>query len=120
MPKVLIVDDDRAMTALLKTMLEMEPEGFEVAVVARGGQAMEKAQANPPDVMIVDYHLHDMEGVDLIRQIRQDQGLGHTPIIMASGLDVEKEAMSAGADLFLIKPFEPGDLAGIIMQVMGS
>lgn len=119
MPKVLIVDDDRAMTSLLKTLLELEPEGFEVAVAPRGGQAIDKALADPPDIFIVDFNLTDMDGVELVSHLRQPDMFPHTPIVMASGLDVEAEAKAAGIDLFLLKPFEPGDLAGILLDLIG-
>ncbi|NJL93236.1 MAG: response regulator [Anaerolineae bacterium] len=120
MPKVLIVDDDANLTFLLKKMLEMEPEDFEVHVVRRGGQALEAAQSSQPDLIMVDYNLNDMHGTDLIKQIRADAYLASTPVILASGLDVEHEALQAGANRFLLKPFEdPGELAAIILQLIG-
>ena len=115
----MIVDDDNAMTSLLKTLLEMEPEGFEVSVAPRGGTALEKAEVDPPEIFIVDYHLNDMDGIELVGYLRGSDMFADTPIIMASGLDVEKEALAAGVDLFLIKPFEPGDLAGILLDMLG-
>ena len=120
MPKVLIVDDDANLTFLLKKMLEMEPEGFEVDVVRRGMQALSHAQNNPPDIVIVDYNLNDMHGTEVVAQLREDAALGDVRIIMASGLDVEADALDAGADLFLLKPFEdPGELGGIILDLLG-
>jgi CheY-like chemotaxis protein len=66
---------------------------------------------NPPDVFLVDYHLMDMDGVTLIKSLRSDAKFAKTPIVMASGLDVEHEALGAGANAFLTKPYEPDDLA---------
>mgnify|MGYP001324480745 CR=1 FL=1 len=108
MPKVMIVDDDRTTVKLLQTLLELD--GFEVQTVGRGMDAMPRALANRPDLVLMDYHLSDMEGVDIIREMRQNASLCDLPIVMTSGMDVEYDAMEAGASAFLLKPFEPDDL----------
>lgn len=109
MSKVMIVDDDRTSTSLLKTLLEMD--GFEVAVVDMGADAMPQATSFVPDIFLVDYHLNDMSGIDLIHELRDSSQFMNTPIVMASGRDVGKEAQAAGANLFLIKPYDPGKLS---------
>lgn len=119
MPRILVVDDDRSMTALLKTLLEMEPEGFQVEVSSTGSGVVDLAYANPPDLFMVDYNLKDMAGVELIQHLRQHTDFSTTPIVMASGLNVEKEAYAAGANLFLLKPFEPSEIAGIFLDLIG-
>ena len=116
MPKLMIIDDDRAMTSLLKTLLEME--GFDVTVVPRGMQAIEKASAEQPDAFIVDYHLTDMDGLEVVANLRNNAAFARTPIVMASGLDVEKDALSNGVDVFMLKPFEPGDLADVLSHLL--
>lgn len=117
MPKILIVDDDKAMTSLLKKLLEFEPEGFEVRVAATGEHALELAHNDPPHLFMVDYNLRDMNGLELIAAIRET--FGSVPVVMASGLDVEKEALAQGADVFIIKPFEPNDLTALFVDLMG-
>ena len=66
--KILIVDDDRTMTNLLKTLLELDD--FEVKTVNRGGDAVSQATSFQPEAFIVDFHLHDMEGGELVQQLR--------------------------------------------------
>ncbi|MBN1565048.1 MAG: response regulator [Anaerolineae bacterium] len=117
MPKVLIVDDDPTTTKLLQTLLELD--GFEVEVAARGHLAIDKAQETNPDVFLIDYYLQDMKGVELVTHLRATAQFGEAPIIMASGLDHEDEAMAAGANAFLIKPFEPNLLADIFYDLLG-
>lgn len=117
MPKIMIVDDDRTTVRLLQTLLEMD--GFEVSMASRGQQAIELAREIIPDAFLVDYHLTDMPGVELIAQLRSDSLFAATPIVMASGLDVETDALKAGADTFLVKPFEPGKLAGVFNDLIG-
>jgi DNA-binding response OmpR family regulator len=116
MSRILIVDDDKSITSLLKKLLELEPEGFQVEIASRGQQAVEQVNANPPDLIMVDRQLHDMDGIQLVAQIRkQYQDL---PIVVASGMNVEKEALQAGADHFILKPFEPGSLPALFMELM--
>jgi CheY-like chemotaxis protein len=115
--KILIVDDDRTTVKLLQTLLEMD--GFTVLVAPRGQAALEVAHESVPDIFLIDQHLADMRGVDLIAKLRVDPVFANTPIVMASGLNVEEEALQAGANLFISKPFEPGKLAGIFYGLIG-
>ncbi|NOK85980.1 MAG: response regulator [Chloroflexi bacterium AL-W] len=115
MAKVMLVDDDRTTVKLLRTLLELD--GFNVITVERGREVMDKVISFQPHLILMDYHLDDIEGTDVIKQIRA-AGLD-IPIVMASGMDVSKEAMEAGANKFLIKPFEPDELPGLIRQLIG-
>ena len=112
----MIVDDDRTTVTLLKTLLEMD--GFDVVLVPRGSMVVDKAHQEKPDIFLLDYHLADMDGTTVTRNLRADPQFAATPIIVASGLNVEDEAARAGANLFLTKPFEPGKLAGIMNQLL--
>jgi DNA-binding response OmpR family regulator len=118
LPKVMIVDDDRNTVKLLQTLLELD--GFEVAIAPRGADVMPVAEQAKPDIFLMDYHLADMDGVDVIRQLRQTEAFAKTPIVMTSGLDVEDEAREAGANTFLVKPFEPGDLPGLFNSLIAA
>jgi two-component system chemotaxis response regulator CheY len=81
---------------------------------------MPVAEQVRPDIFLMDYHLADMDGVDVIRQLRQTETFAKTPIVMTSGLDVEDEAREAGANTFLVKPFEPGDLPGLFNSLIAA
>ena len=116
MPKVMIVDDDRTTVSLLKTLLEMD--GFEVVLVPRGAMVLEKALLEIPDIFLLDYHLADMEGTTVSQTLRADSHFATTPIVMSSGLNVESEAKSAGVNAFLVKPFDPSDLANILTKLL--
>lgn len=116
--KVMIVDDDRTTVKLLQTLLELD--GFEVQVVGRGADVLPQAQVFMPDIFLMDYHLADADGVEIIRQLRASEQFASTPIIMTSGLDVEDEALSAGASTFLIKPFEPEELPGLFSRLIAG
>lgn len=118
MPKVMIVDDDRTTVKLLQTLLELD--GFEISVSGRGGDVMGLVEKVHPDLILMDYHLTDMDGVDVLRDLRATETFSKMPIVMTSGLDVEEEVMGAGATAFLVKPFEPDDLPKLFNKLLAG
>lgn len=117
MAKIMIVDDDRTTVKLLQTLLELD--GYEVSVAGRGADVLPIAEKVVPDIFLMDYHLSDMDGVDVLREMRAGGTFVNTPIIITSGLDVEAEVMEAGATAFLVKPFEPEDLPKLFQKLLG-
>lgn len=116
MAKVMIVDDDSTTVKLLETLLELE--GFEVVTARRGGDVVPLVEQSFPDIILMDYHLTDMDGVDVVRDLRGRAEFADLPIIITSGLNVESEARDAGASMFLLKPFEPDELSGLFKQLI--
>lgn len=118
MAKVMIVDDDQTTTSLLETLLELD--GFEISTVSRGGDVIARAETFLPDIFLMDYHLNDMHGVDVLRDIRKHEVLHAIPVVIASGMDVEIEVMDAGANKFLVKPFEPAELPTLFNELING
>jgi two-component system, sensor histidine kinase and response regulator len=116
--KVMVVDDDATTVALLEMLLELD--GYEVIVVRRGVDVIPEAEAKNPDIILMDFHLADMEGVAIIKDIRVHETLNAIPIIMASGMDVSEEALAAGANKFIIKPFEPSELPKLFNSLISD
>ena len=114
----MIVDNERATASLIQTLLELD--GFEVSIVARGMQVVERAQQAHPDVFLLDFKLDDIEGTEVARRLRAMPEFARTPIVMSSGLNVADEAYAAGVSLFLIKPFEPSELSGILNRLIAT
>jgi DNA-binding response OmpR family regulator len=101
------------MVALLKTLLSME--GYHVSTLLdKSGDIMENIRLAKPDVLLLDINLGDRNGLDILRQIRKLQALNHVRIIMVSGVDKREECLAAGANVFLLKPYMPNDLIGIL------
>ena len=118
MAKVLIVDDDRTTVTLLKTLLELD--GFEVRSVGNGQAVLSLVEEYRPDVILLDYHLSDIHGIEVLRDIRNSTEHATLPVIVASGLDVGDEVLAAGANRFLVKPFEPDELPGLFNDLIES
>ncbi len=118
MSKVLLVDDDRTTVKLLQTLLELD--GFEISIASRGGDVIAMVEEIQPDIILMDYHLSDMDGVDVLRDLRGMDAYVELPIVMTSGLDVEEEVIEAGANAFLVKPFEPDELPGLFHKLIAG
>jgi CheY-like chemotaxis protein len=112
----MIVDDDRTTVTLLQTLLSLD--GFDVSLVARGGDVLERARCDNPDIFLIDYHLNDMDGPEVVALLRADPAFAQSPIVVASGMNVEYEARQAGASLFLLKPLEPDTLADTLKDLL--
>jgi len=110
--RVLVVDDDRSMRSLLKAL--MSHIGHECSEAENGRAALELAARQPPDLMIVDWMMPEMDGIALIRTLRETRIGRGIYILILTSLDQEEkvlEAFAAGADDFLAKPLKPKVLA---------
>ncbi len=107
-PKVLVVEDDPEMQRALA--LNLTARGFEVTTVGDGTAALNEAAAGAPEVIILDLGLPDLDGMDIIRAIR---GYTRTPIVVLSGRSGsgdKVDALDAGADDYVTKPFDVSEL----------
>ena len=105
---ILIVEDDAAVRNLMAVTLETR--GYRYHLAQNGTEALIEATTHQPDVMLLDLGLPDMEGVDIIRKVRGWSGM---PIIVISARseDADKvEALDAGADNYLTKPFSVDEM----------
>jgi DNA-binding response OmpR family regulator len=109
MTKVLVVEDDFTMITLLSTLLKME--GYVTkALLEMNGDLLDHIRQESPDIIILDVLLGNLNGIDLVRRLRQSADLKDTKVIMVSGLDRATECREAGANDFLLKPFMPDEL----------
>lgn len=116
MTKILVVEDDRATSGLLKTVFEME--GYKPIVCADPQRVVDIVRQDRPDVIFMDVHLADTESLPLLEEIKRDEEIKHIPVVMTSGLDRSLECKEAGADSFLIKPFRPSTLVAEIQAAL--
>jgi DNA-binding response OmpR family regulator len=107
-PRVLVVEDDEDIAQVLQRSLRME--GYEVRTSADGEAALADADAFSPDVVVLDLGLPKLDGIDVARHLRAD---GDVPILMLTArdaLEARVEGLDAGADDYLVKPFERQEL----------
>jgi CheY-like chemotaxis protein len=115
MAKVLLAEDDQNMLFLLKTLLSLE--GFTVATVdVHSEDIVARARAEKPDAVLMDVHLVNKNGVEVLKEMRQDEELKNAFVVMASGMDLRERCLAAGANIFLLKPYMPDDLISALKQ----
>ncbi|WP_136610594.1 response regulator [Sinomonas albida] len=115
MKRVLVVDDEPQLLRALQ--LNLRAEGYAVAVATNGNEALRVSSSNPPDVLVLDLGLPDMEGAEVIRGIR---GWSDMPIVVLSarhGSTDKVEALDAGADDYVTKPFGLDELLARLRAV---
>jgi two-component system, OmpR family, KDP operon response regulator KdpE len=108
MTRILVIDDDPQILRTLR--INLRARGYDVDVAADGATALQTAAAQPPDLVVLDLGLPDLDGVDVIRDLRTRTA---TPIIVLSGRagSADKvQALDAGADDYVTKPFGVDEL----------
>ncbi|MFA9276292.1 MAG: MtrAB system response regulator MtrA [Rhodoluna sp.] len=116
--RILVVDDDAALAEMVGIVLE--GEGFTPSFCADGAEALAAFREHKPDLVLLDLMLPGFDGIEVCGQIRQESGV---PIIMltAKGDAADVVAgLEAGADDYMVKPFNPGELAARIRTRLRS
>lgn len=116
-PKILLVDDEAAITAMLTTFLELS--GFEVMVARSGESALAQISQSPPQLIVLDVLMPGLDGRETLRRLRKRGDW--TPVILLTQISGTAErimALDEGADDYLSKPFDPQELVVRIRAVL--
>lgn len=116
--RVLLAEDEPNIAESLTFLLGRA--GFQVSVETDGRSALQAALDSVPDVLILDVMLPEMDGYEVLRQLRSDNRTGNLPVLMltAKGQREDREtALECGADLFITKPFANADLVAAVKQL---
>ena len=119
MTKILIVEDEQALVTLLK--YNLEKQGYQTASVMDGKEAVSAAIVEKPDLILLDWMLPNVSGVDICRAMRKNYELHLVPIIMltARGDEADKvKGLSFGADDYMTKPFSVPELMARIAALL--
>lgn len=116
MPTILIVDDNQKVIDMLRRTLIYE--GYDVLVAMDGPQALAQAQSMRPDVMVLDWLMPGLDGLEVARRVSKADRI---PIIMLTAKDALEDrilGLDSGADDYLVKPFEPTELLARIRALL--
>jgi len=119
MHKVLIVDDEPFVIRMLKD--KFENAGINVVTASNGKEAVQQAQKELPHLIILDWMMPEMNGLDACQSIRANPVHAKTPIIMltAKGQEVdEKKGKTVGCDYYITKPFSPRMLLRLVQDCL--
>ncbi|MBI4138177.1 MAG: response regulator [Candidatus Wildermuthbacteria bacterium] len=122
MAKILIIEDDKFLRELISQ--KVAREGYEVLDAVDGESGLKMAQAESPDLILLDLILPGMDGFEVLSRIKGDEKTGKVPVVIISNLgqkdDVDK-GMAMGAADYLIKAhFTPGEIVEKIASVLSS
>jgi excisionase family DNA binding protein len=118
-PVVLVVDDDHGVREAVRANLELE--GYTVREAASASEGLNALEQEPPDLVLLDVMMPEVDGWEMLRQIQERFGAGAVPVIVFSGQLEERsigEAERRGARGFLGKPFDPQRLIDQAKQIL--
>jgi len=118
-PRILVVDDEPDLLELVRVSLAKA--GFQVETAATGRDAIEKLEAAPPDLLVLDLMLPDISGNEICRKVRGHPALADLPVVMLTAKSEEVDRVvgfELGADDYVAKPFSPRELALRVAAVL--
>jgi len=118
--RVLVVDDERDVVDLLKTILQVE--GFAVEIETDGRSALSRILNDPPHLILLDLMMPDLDGFELLKLLRLDPRAASVPVLIVSARTAHQdqiESLQLGADAYICKPFSPKELVRQVLQLLG-
>jgi two-component system phosphate regulon response regulator PhoB len=118
-PRILLVEDDRALVELL--VYSFEREEFDVSSTPDGEEALMMVRESPPDLVILDWMIEGISGIEVCRRLRRMPETGNVPIIMLTARGEEADrirGLQTGADDYVTKPFSPRELIARVGAVL--
>ena len=118
-PLILLAEDNEGNILTISSYLSAK--GYEVRLAKNGREALEQVQAVPPDLVLMDVQMPEMDGLEAMRKIRQMPEFATLPIIALTALAMagdKEQCLQAGANAYLSKPVRLKQLATIIQQVL--
>lgn len=119
LPNILVVEDEESLATLLQ--YNLEKEGYEVALASDGDEALLLVEEKLPDLVVLDWMLPKVSGIEVCRRLRQKPESRNVPIIMltARGEDSDRvRGLDTGADDYLVKPISMSELSARIRAVL--
>ncbi|MCO7175952.1 response regulator transcription factor [Sporolactobacillus kofuensis] len=115
--KILVVDDEPSIVTLLS--FNLKKAGYDVLTATKGTDALRLAKESRPDLMVLDLMLPEMDGMDVCKQLRQEQSF--IPILMLTAKDDELDkilGLELGADDYMTKPFSPREVVARVKAIL--
>jgi len=118
--RILVVEDDPIMRKLMQRTLTSE--GFECLLSASARDGLKMCLRDKPDLLVLDVHLPDANGIELCRKLKSDERIRHIPVLImtgeASSVEFRIEGLESGAEDYVLKPFETSELVSRIRGIL--
>lgn len=118
-PHILLIEDDLSLTELVR--YNLEHEGFTITCTSDGEEGWVMAQESPPDLILLDWMLPNLSGIEICRRLRRHPETANVPIIMLTARAEESDrirGLDTGADDYITKPFSPKELIARIQAIL--
>ena len=118
-PLILIVEDEPPQAEILR--YNLGKEGYQVRLAENGEEGLQLAQEEGPDLIILDWMMPEMSGIEVCRALRSDKTLKNVPIIMLTARGEEPDrikGLNTGADDYVVKPFSPAELIARVRALL--
>ena len=117
--RILVCDDDELLRELLQ--FRLKAKGFDVVVASDGREALASIQTTYPDAVVLDAMMPGMDGFEVLRRLREEDGTRDIPVIMLTARKGERDIVDAlrlGASDYLSKPFIPDELSARLVRLL--
>ena len=119
MARILVVDDEVDVANLVRTTLEAENHSVDVATSGR--EALERMLSDPPDLLVLDLMMPEIDGMELLRLIRMEGRTSSTPVLILSARTETRDqigGLQLDADAYVCKPFSPKELLAEVRDLL--
>jgi DNA-binding response OmpR family regulator len=119
--KILAVDDEKHIVRLVQ--INLQKEGYEVITASNGREALDKMAEQAPDLVVMDVMMPEMDGFEALQNMKANDATASIPVIMLTAKAQDADVFrgwQSGADLYLTKPFNPGELITFVKRILGQ
>jgi two-component system alkaline phosphatase synthesis response regulator PhoP len=124
--RILVVDDEPDFASIVQGNLEKE--GFEVELAYNGVEGLEKTHANPPDAIVLDVMMPEMDGYEMCKELKEDENYCDIPVILLTAVASHvtstryshADGMSTEADDYIAKPASAEDITQSVKRLLGA
>ncbi|MBV9470621.1 MAG: response regulator [Abitibacteriaceae bacterium] len=117
--KILVVDDEEDIVRAVQ--IRLEKDGHTVITARDGRAALDSIAASPPDLVVMDVMMPEIDGFEVLSQIKSNSETAQIPVVMLTGLDAAPYAAKGrelGCDFFWIKPYQLSDLSALVQRIL--
>ena len=123
MKRILVVEDDNSLSVLLRLIMKVQQDDWDVSSAATGLEALSQVEKLKPDLILLDIMMPEMDGLEVARRLHSDERYQNPKIVILSALsdpDTQRKAQEAGVLEYWTKPISPDELRDGILRVLGA
>ena len=123
MKRILVVEDDNSLSVLLRLIMKVQQEDWDVSSASTGVEALTQVEKFQPDLILLDIMMPEMDGLEVARRLHHDERHKDQKIVILSALsdpDTQRKAKEAGVVEYWTKPISPDDLREGMLRVLGT